>query len=94
MSTPDAAAAAKLAGEYAKNAPGYDDESETEVLIRKLFELFTDADESVLLAAWTAMGDVTGTVSRQELPEYVECVTKSLTLARDKVRRANKASHE
>ena len=88
------AAAAKLAGEYAKNAPGYDDESETEVLIRKLFELFTDADESVLLAAWTAMGDVTGTVSRQELPEYVECVTKSLTLARDKVRRANKASHE
>jgi len=88
------AAAAKLAGEYAKNAPGFDDESETEVLIKKLFELFTDADESVLLAAWTAMGDVTGTVSRQELPEYVECVTKSLTLARDKVRRANKASHE
>ena len=35
----------RLAGEYAKNAPGYDDESETEVLIRKLAELFTDADE-------------------------------------------------
>ena len=88
------AAAAKLAGEYAKNAPGYDGDSETEVLIKRLFELFTDTDEAVLLAAWSAMGDVTATISRQELPEYVECVSKALTLARDKVRRANKASHE
>lgn len=88
------AAAAKLAGYYAKNAPGFDDESETEVIIKKLFELFTDGDEAVLLAAWTAMGDVTGTISRQELPEYVGCVTKSLNLARDKVHRLNKTAHE
>lgn len=88
------AAAATLAGEYAKNAPGFDDESETEVLIKKLFELFTDAEESVLLAAWNAMGDVTGTIHKAELPEYVDCVSRCLTLARDRSRRAHKSSHE
>lgn len=88
------AAAAKLAGEYAKNAPGFDDEHETEVLIKRLFELFTDDDEDVLLAAWTAMGDVTSTISRQELPDYVECVAKSLTMARDRVRRKDKLARE
>ena len=88
------AAAAKLAGEYAKNAPGFDDEHDTEVLIKRLFELFTDDDEHVLLAAWTAMGDVTSTISRQELPDYVECVSKALTMARDRVRRKDKLARE
>jgi len=88
------AAAAKLAGEYAKSAPGFDADSETEVLIKRLFELFTDDDPGVLLAAWTALGDVTTTISRQELPDYVDCVSKALTLARDRVRRKDKIAHE
>lgn len=88
------AAAAKLSGEYAKNAPGYDEGSETEALIKKLFEMFNDSDEVVLVAAWTALGDVTGTIHKAELPDYVECLSRCLTLARDKARRAHKSSHE
>ena len=70
------AAAAKLCGVFAVEAPCFDEEDDVPQLIKGLFELLIDEDEDVVLAAWTALGVVTGVVAKEDQARYLRDVRR------------------
>ena len=56
-------------------------------LIETLVSLFCDADEGVVLAAWTALGAVTGAVAKERQALYLRDVRAAVQGAREKIRR-------
>ena len=86
------AAAAKLCGVFAVEAPCFDEEDDVPQLIKGLFELLIDEDEDVVLAAWTALGVVTGVVAKEDQARYLRDVRGAIETAREKIRRRNRGT--
>jgi hypothetical protein len=90
LSNPDShvrAAACKLCGVFATEAPCFDEEDDVPRLIEGLFGLFVDSDESVVLSAWTALGVVMGKVQKEDQGHYLRDVRSAVESCREKVRR-------
>ena len=85
------AAAAKLCGMFATEAPCYDEEDDVPQLIAGLFDLFVDTEESVVLAAWTALGVVMGGVAKEDQSHYLRDVRSAVENAREKMRRRDRS---
>ena len=85
-------AAAKLCGVFAAEAPCFDEEDDVPQLVKGLFELFIDDDESVVSAAWTALGVVMGVVAKEDQAHYLRDVRGAVETAREKVRRRNRGA--
>ena len=85
------AAAAKLCGMFAKEAPCYDEEDDVPQLIAGLFDLLVDTEESVVLAAWTALGVVMGGVAKEDQSHYLRDVRSAVENAREKMRRRDRS---
>jgi hypothetical protein len=88
------AAAARLCGVFATEAPCFDEEDDVPQLIGVLFELFIDPDEAAMTAAWTALGVVMGCVAKENQQKYLPDVRKAVDTAREKVRRMDKSARE
>ena len=91
---PIRAAAAKLCGVFAKEAPCFDEEDDVPQLISVLFELFIDPDEAAVLAAWTALGEVMSCVKKEDHSQYLGDVRKAVDTARERVRRRDRSARE
>ena len=85
-------AAAKLCGVFAAEAPCFDEEDDVPQLVKGLFELFIDDDESVVSTAWTALGVVMGVVAKEDQAHYLRDVRGAVETAREKVRRRNRGA--
>ena len=81
------AAASALCGAYVSEARCFDEEDDVPRLIETLVSLFCDADEGVVLAAWTALGAVTGAVAKERQALYLRDVRAAVQGAREKIRR-------
>ena len=81
------AAAATLCGAFAVEAPCFDEEDDVPLLIEALFSLFCDADETVVLSAWQALGVVMGAVAKEDQAHYLRDVRAAVRDAREKMRR-------
>ena len=84
---PRAARRPALCGAYVSEAQCFDEEDDVPRLIETLVSLFCDADEGVVLAAWTALGAVTGAVAKERQALYLRDVRAAVQGAREKIRR-------
>ena len=88
------AAAAKLCGAFASEAPCFDEDDDVPQLITALFELFVDVDEAVVLSAWTALGVIMAKVAKEDQAHYLRDVCQAVDTAREKVRRRDRGASE
>ncbi|KAH7283513.1 hypothetical protein KP509_34G010800 [Ceratopteris richardii] len=59
-------------------------------LITLLVVMLTDVDSSAVMAAWEALSSVTGSIAKENLPNYVKVLRDAVSTARDKERRKRK----
>ncbi|CAM6126914.1 unnamed protein product [Calypogeia fissa] len=80
---------AYLTGFLFKNTK-LDLEEEIPNLLTMLIVMLTDNDDLTIKAAWEALGNITGTIPKENLPLYIKVVRDAVSTARDKERRKRK----
>ncbi|KAK3256440.1 eIF-2-alpha kinase activator GCN1 [Cymbomonas tetramitiformis] len=80
------AGAVALAGLFCKGTK-LDVEEHTPGLLSMCIGLFVDNDERVVKAAWTATGEVTGTILKEDLPNFTKYVRQGINEVKDRAKR-------
>ncbi|KAL3681502.1 hypothetical protein R1sor_024458 [Riccia sorocarpa] len=80
---------AYLCGFFFKNTK-LDLEEEVPNIMTMLIVMLTDNDDLTVKAAWEALGCVTGTVPKENLPSYIKVVRDAVSTGRDRERRKRK----
>jgi HEAT repeat protein len=80
---------ADLVGFLFKNTK-LDVEDEIPTLLSTLIIMLTDTDPRTVQASWNALGSITGTIAKENLPSFLKVVRDAVSAAKTKERRRSK----